>query len=69
MKLGWAPAAPGTRKQGQSAHVDQGKTKVRDGETTIKIKFPFFEGVGAWRQRGKSSKTLFFLRSATTIKF
>ena len=41
----------------------------RDGETTIKIKFPLFEGWGALGQRGKSSKTLFFVGNATTIKF
>ena len=34
-------------------------TMLRDSETTIKIKFPLFEGVGPWGQRGKSSKTLF----------
>ena len=43
----------------------------RDGETTIKIKFSLFEGGGGafWGQRGKSSKTLFFVGNATTIRF
>ena len=42
---------------------------VRDGETTIKIKISLFEGGGLEGQRGKSSKTLFFIGNATTIKF
>ena len=41
----------------------------RDGETTIKIKFAVFSGVGHAGQRGKSSKTLFFVGNVTTIKF
>ena len=41
----------------------------KDSETTIKIKFSIFEGAGPWGQRGKSSKMLFFVGNATTIKF
>ena len=45
---------------------------IRDDETTIKIKFAVLGGggsVGGQFERGKSSKTLFFVGSATTIKF
>ena len=41
---------------------------IRDGEMTIKIKFLFFEGGGLCGREGKSSKTLFFMGNATTIK-
>ena len=49
--------------------IDQRLPKVRDGETTIKIKFSLFEGGRPWGQRGTSSKTLVFVGNATTIKF
>ena len=35
--------------------------KIRDGETTIKIKFAFCEGGGPWGQRGESSQNAIFL--------
>ena len=42
---------------------------LRESETTIEIKFAFFrEGGGQGGQRGKLSKTLFFVGNATTIK-
>ena len=40
------------------------KIRVRDGETTIKVKFALLRG-GPWGQRGKSSK-MFFLFSWET---
>ena len=44
-------------------------TKIRDSETTVKIKLHFFGGGGGnWGQRGKSPKTLLFIGNATTIK-
>ena len=42
---------------------------VRDGETTIKIKFALFEGVGLGDREGNRPKTLFFVGNATIIKF
>ena len=42
---------------------------LRESETTIKIKFAFFRGGVGGGQRGKLSKTLFVVGSATTIKF
>ena len=43
--------------------------KVRESETTIKIKFALFRGAWAGGQGGKLSKTLFFMGNVTTIKF
>ena len=43
--------------------------KLRDGETTIKIKFSHLRGGGPRGQRGKSSKNAIFMGNATTIKF
>ena len=44
---------------------------IRDGKTTIKIRFAVLRGGGAGHRehRGKSFKTLFFVGNATTIEF
>ena len=42
---------------------------LRESETTIKIEFALFRGGWAGGQGGKLSKTIFFVGSATTIKF
>ena len=54
-----------TREKVAKIHV-----LLRESETTIKIKFAFSAGGGggAGGQRGKLSKTLFFVGNATTIK-
>ena len=40
-----------------------GGSQLRDGETTIKIKFAVLKGGAEGGERGKSSKTLFFFLS------
>ena len=45
------------------------RTRIRESETTIKIKFALFRGGGQGGQRGKLSKTLFFMGNVMTIKF
>ena len=42
---------------------------IRDGETTIKIKFALFRGVGLGGRKENRPKTLFLVGNATTIKF
>ena len=42
---------------------------LRDGETTIKIKFALLRGVGLGGGEENRPKTLFFVGNATTIKF
>ena len=42
---------------------------VKDGETTIKMKFALLRGVGHAGREGNRSKTLHFVGNATTIKF
>ena len=44
-------------------------TKIRDGETTIKIKIAVLRGGGIGGREAKSSKALLFMGNATTIKF
>ena len=43
--------------------------KIRDSETTIKIKFAILRGVGLRGREENRPKTLFFTGNATTIKF
>ena len=42
---------------------------IRDGETTIKIKFSLFRGGGLGGREENRPKTLLFVGNATTIKF
>ena len=58
----------GTRRVG---YIAQSGPASNVSETTRKMKFAFFRGGGGWAggQRGKFSKTLFFVGNATTIKF
>ena len=42
---------------------------LRDGETTIKIKFALLRGVGLGDREENRPKTLYFVGNATTIKF
>ena len=42
---------------------------LRDGETTIKIKFSLLRGGGLGGREEKCPKTLVFVGNATTIKF
>ena len=43
--------------------------KIRDGETTIKIKFSLLRGGDLGGREEIRPKTLFFVGNATTIKF
>ena len=43
--------------------------KIRDGETTIKIKFSLLIGGGLGGREENLPKTLVFVGNATTIKF
>ena len=43
--------------------------QLRDGETTIKIKFSLFEGRGLGGREENRPKMLVFVGNATTIKF
>ena len=46
-----------------------GERLIRDGETTIKIKFALLRGVGVGAREENRPKTLDFVGNATTIKF
>ena len=55
---------------GQAHSEPLNETKLRESETTIKIKFALFRGGGLGRGAGrKLSKTLFFMGNVMTIKF
>ena len=52
----------------KSDHESPNLPGIRDGETTLKVKFALLRGVGLGDREENRSKTLFFVGKATTTK-
>ena len=61
--------ADGRRNTQMSAKEREGPQKIRDGETTIKIKICSCEGGGIGGREENRPKRCFFVGSVTTMKF